>query len=396
MIQPIIPGKFRQHFGSPSFWARWHAGGDGTEALANSYVSMFPLSGDTCIELITSRGLSRVSLRTSRAPLSDYYVPIQEPYPTADPINLRWAEVDLICRLSAVADRRLPHPGPLALLLARFTPVYDDADAALAYPLLAAAGRWAEDTTDHRSRFDRRATGLKWVQSLDGWFLQPPTGRHPATGRRYEETEPNRWRRSNGLTHCGETARAYRESVPANWRTADICRLAAAAVADPVAAPLLADALFDAGGDRPDLEAALRSGDPVRAGWVAEWLAGDALFGASLGHPPLSAPRHEFELHLVVEGRTPRPITRPPEADLDVALRSAGVGGAYHIEGGFRYPAERGQSFVGMRVVLTGDLTAGMAVVRRTLGPVPPGTLMWQTYPEHSVERISFSPEDDQ
>jgi hypothetical protein len=57
------------------------------------------------------------------------------------PYALRWSEVDLVARWTALQSPELRHPGLVVLLLSRFAPICADADAALAIPLLAAALR---------------------------------------------------------------------------------------------------------------------------------------------------------------------------------------------------------------------------------------------------------------
>jgi len=57
------------------------------------------------------------------------------------PHALRWTEVDLVGRWVALTQPELRHPGLPVLLLSRFAPIIDAADAEVAEPLLAAALR---------------------------------------------------------------------------------------------------------------------------------------------------------------------------------------------------------------------------------------------------------------
>ena len=92
------------------------------------------------------------------------------------PHVLRWEELDLIGRAVALRDPAASHPGLALLLLYRFAPICDDADAELAFPLLEAA--WAELGVDvgpaHErmlQRTDARTAGFKWQLVDRRWVL---------------------------------------------------------------------------------------------------------------------------------------------------------------------------------------------------------------------------------
>ena len=92
------------------------------------------------------------------------------------PHVLRWEELDLIGRAAALRDPAASHPGLAVLLLYRFAPICDEADAELAFPLLETA--WAEIGVDggraHErmlQRTDARTAGFKWQLADGRWVL---------------------------------------------------------------------------------------------------------------------------------------------------------------------------------------------------------------------------------
>ncbi|TDB96034.1 hypothetical protein E1267_41335 [Nonomuraea longispora] len=91
------------------------------------------------------------------------------------PHALRWSEVDLVCRATALADPDAGYPGPHLALLGRFGPACTEADAAVAMPLLREAfttlpglDRYQRHT--YASRGDIRAFGVRWTKDPTGWW----------------------------------------------------------------------------------------------------------------------------------------------------------------------------------------------------------------------------------
>ncbi|TDE60274.1 hypothetical protein E1295_00015 [Nonomuraea mesophila] len=91
------------------------------------------------------------------------------------PHALRWSEVDLVCRATALADPDAGYPGPHLALLGRFGPACTEADAAVAVPLLREAfttlpglDRYQRHT--YASRGDIRAFGVRWKKDPTGWW----------------------------------------------------------------------------------------------------------------------------------------------------------------------------------------------------------------------------------
>jgi hypothetical protein len=230
-----LPRSIRSRLADPAFWAAWQSGGVGDfEGLPNRARVRLPLRDGYALTLTVSRDLSRASL--------GLWVPgvpmVTEPVEIgADDVNpnrwhphaLRWAEVDLVARLQA------------------------------------AGGFRASGFLLHSYRQERGEAVRDMLAALDAGIAlsadEPPA----------DDGDDFPHEAFAAATAAAETW--LTELVPAGWRTAAVRALAAATASDPAVAPVLADALFDAGCDRPDLLAALRSGTPARVGWVADWLA---------------------------------------------------------------------------------------------------------------------------
>src|SRR5262249_16169960 len=92
------------------------------------------------------------------------------------PHVLRWEELDLVGRCSALADPSLPHPGLVVVLLHRFTPTCLKDDVDVIFPLLESAYRSLgvfslREIDDRIERYDCRQGVLTWRRGAAGWSL---------------------------------------------------------------------------------------------------------------------------------------------------------------------------------------------------------------------------------
>ena len=273
MTRPTPLDPLGRLIADPAFWAAYLSGGDqdGASLDVPGEIVRFRLDWEYDLGLEMGNGLGYRSLH-----LFEPHDSTEVGYDDGgDPFEhvLRWVELDLTARMQTIYHPALPHPGPVLLLLGKFAPAFDEPDAAVAHPSLAAAAAFA-GLTDGRwweRSFDARRAGVWWEQAAGGWV--PAGDAASSTWGLYRTATDGVPARL--ATAFAAAEQAYRESVPAAWRTDRVRTLARAAVADLSVAPVLADALDDAGHDRPDLVANLRSGVPAQAGWVAEWLLGD-------------------------------------------------------------------------------------------------------------------------
>jgi hypothetical protein len=122
-----VPEVLRTLSNDPAFWAEWFNGGHPDEPDPVELRVTFPVSHGFGLVLDIDRfyGTFGLGLRT----------PI-----TIEPI-LRWPEVDLIGRVTALDDPSLPHPGLPVVLLSRFAPITPEDDAGAVRALLGAALR---------------------------------------------------------------------------------------------------------------------------------------------------------------------------------------------------------------------------------------------------------------
>lgn len=130
-------------FSRPGFWANCfldeyaddlpgrHAAADDDDDDA---VIEFDL-GDGCA-LLAGTGLCYASLESAHPGSTESAELGWDDLAHWHPHALRWSETDLVCRAVALDDPDAAYPGPRLALLGRFTPVCDEADAALAVPLL--------------------------------------------------------------------------------------------------------------------------------------------------------------------------------------------------------------------------------------------------------------------
>ncbi len=167
-----LPVTIARWLHDATFWARYHFAGvgeDDPQTLPDA-VGRLPLGDGFALPLSLAGDLSSVSLGLVTPAGGEPIGLGFDDQSHGHPHCLRWAELDLVCRLQALADTTLPHPGPVLLLLAQFAPMCDAADAALGRPLLAAAGEWAGvDGGDWWDRADRRSAGFRWTKSDSGW-----------------------------------------------------------------------------------------------------------------------------------------------------------------------------------------------------------------------------------
>lgn len=305
------------------------------------------------------------------------------------PHVMRWTELDLLARASALHDPDLRHPGPALALLVRFVFLDEQDDPDTITPLVDAAFRLLRpipgtgrgvrpETRDWFEVRDLRDTGLQWTTREDG---------HPAVD------QPNGDR---GLTPLYSLRTPGSEDFPfAAWAALldQAERILATATADPalrdpaVRAALkdcataeghvhlaaLAEALRAAGFAQPVLLRALA--EPVSRAescWAVEVLAGlpqGSLVKRWFGQSPLTGARSwMLSLALPHEGH-PEDHSRTVVAELTGALKEAGLGRAETAGGSYRKGPDGGLVSVSssVDVLVRDDLARGISLISAVL-----------------------------
>lgn len=136
-----VPEVLRTLSYDPAFWAEWFRGGGPDEPDPVELRVTFPISHGFGLVLDVDRhhGTFGLGLRT---PIT--IEPIQLGWDDPSdwyPHCLRWPEIDLIGRVTALDDPSLPHPGLPVVLLSRFAPITPEDDAVGVRALLGAALR---------------------------------------------------------------------------------------------------------------------------------------------------------------------------------------------------------------------------------------------------------------
>ncbi|WP_007513476.1 hypothetical protein [Pseudofrankia saprophytica] len=315
------------------------------------------------------------------------------------PATLRWEELELICRASALLDPDIRHPGPVAALLVPYL-LRDGSESLDAIsPVLDAAFRQVRPRPGDGLRPETRTLlerpplpGITWVTRPDG-HLAVTAERDPKKGflhsYRTPETTTFPFDVLSGLLDAAE---ATATQVAAAAPLTDIAVRSAldAAIRDQDTAPL-ADAFRHTGyGNEVVLRALESPTDPVETAWVLEVLSGTAQgtiitrwFGASPLH---HLHRWDLELRLVTTNGEQRP-TAPIRTHLKRLVRS---GVLTHVDayGGTTYPDGRDETR--LHVVVRDDLPAAAAAIREVLAQAPPGVTasLW-----NDTEEISLSTE---
>lgn len=136
-----VPDVLRTLSNDPAFWAEWFTGVHPDDPDPVELRVTFPVSHGFGLVLDVDRhhGTFGLGLRT---PIT--IEPIQLGWDDPSdwhPHCLRWPEVDLIGRVTALSDPSLPHPGLPVVLLSRFAPITAEDDPVAVRALLAAALR---------------------------------------------------------------------------------------------------------------------------------------------------------------------------------------------------------------------------------------------------------------
>jgi hypothetical protein len=200
------------------------------------------------------------------------------------PHVLRWEELDLVCRVQALTDSTLIHPGLPVLLLQRFAPLTTPEDGDAAMSLLRSVVRsvgLSDDAATRYVRTDGRGHGVEWrYTERFGWWLHQDIDNyrrevHVYTLRHPENTDFPSTDFDRMIDHARHVCRS---AVRAEWRTSAVMGLAEAVAADGTLdrLPILADALEEAGCGQPAILTHLRDPYPARGAWVVELLLGTA------------------------------------------------------------------------------------------------------------------------
>ncbi|WP_307874975.1 hypothetical protein [Frankia nepalensis] len=234
------------------------------------------------------------------------------------PDTLRWEELELVCRASALRDPEIRHPGLVAALLVPYL-LRDGRESLDAVsPVLDAAFRLARPRPGHglrretRSRLEwPRRPGITWVTRPDG-HLAVKDERDPDWPPlySYRKAEAKHFP-FDVLSGLFDAARATVAAVAAAApRTEPAVRSALDAAIRDQDASALADALRDAGydddawhGNAVVLRALEAPTEPVETAWVLEVLSGapqGSVIARWFGESPMHHLRMwELELRLV-------------------------------------------------------------------------------------------------
>ncbi|HEY8505836.1 MAG TPA: hypothetical protein VIL46_14725, partial [Gemmataceae bacterium] len=370
----------------------------------------FPAGGGYALvlDMDPSLGEFRLSVRGPDGPEGDAGLIAWDDQAHWHPHVLRWEELDLLCRAVALLDPSLPHPGLTLLFLYRFAPVCVGDDVDVIFPLLE--GAWhslgvltEKEIARYIERNDCRQARFTWRRDADaGWVLEQPEEGYRASERmlytlRTPGNEEFPFETFDGLVEAAR--RTCREAVRPEWLRHN--EGAAAAIArrvadsgDPTAAPVLADALEEAGCDHPAILGALRSPDePARACGVVELLLGEepgACIRRCFG--PTKRTLHTnylFNIRVPLFNAT---VSLPEDSGLrfaralDAALSAADLGGSSVTGGGSTYTAqgELRERTVVISARVRDELERGIAVIREALARAgaPEGTTITLTSPE--------------
>jgi hypothetical protein len=207
---------------------------------------------------------------------------------------LRRCELEQLVRLAAICSD-LSHPGWLLVLTSRMAPI-TEADGDYPIQLLEEALAMTPSFVDGSSyvlqRSDARGAGLVWTQTGERWSVAQRAGY--ATGTQFELVST----RDAAFPHA-QLAALLATTFP--WITPTVRELARrVADGDLETRDVLADALRDAGCDRPMITGVFAGDDETQDAWVLEFLLGlapGALLGPRFGastRPPAHYWRNVF------------------------------------------------------------------------------------------------------
>jgi hypothetical protein len=193
---------------------------------------------------------------------------------------LRRSELEQLVRLAAICSD-VPHPGWLLALTSRVAPIVEaDGDYPMhmlerAFALTLASDEGASHVI---AQSDARGAGITWTKTGERWQVAQAAGH--AEGTEFAL----RGARDGAFPH-DQLAEMLAATVP--WTTPIVRELARrVAAGDRHSREVLADALRDAGCDRPMILDALAARDRVHEAWVLEFVLGltpGAILGPMLG-----------------------------------------------------------------------------------------------------------------
>ncbi len=353
--------------------------------------------------------------------LSGGYVGLSFAGQTADPVQiawddtahwhphvLRWDELELACRLLALADPTLPHPGIPLLLLARFAPIVEDS-ADSAFPMTQSAwqtvGYRAERLAMRTKQFDRRGCGYEWKSEPPlGWTISQSDeyDRYPLYTLRSQENAEFPFKQWNDA--LADALKTYRDTVDQSWlsRSGATAKSLIREMLEQNSiskANLLADSLEAAGCRQQTILEGLRSGIAARICWIVELLADVPIGSFIVRHigPTKFVFRPETKLTLNI----PEPLDRyraqlPSLADeitpsIDEALKSADIGWAKRAGFGCSTSYQNEvlvAATAEIKIILLGDFKQALPALQTELSrcPVPIGS--WLLFKQAKQYRI--------
>ncbi|MFE3515066.1 hypothetical protein [Streptomyces sp. NPDC059166] len=375
----------------PDFWPVYLFDDDAPDVYdedvddQESHVARFPLGGGFALVLDLTLGLEYVGLALAAPGIPEPVTVGWDDQAHFHPHVMPWPELDLLCRVVALHDPELRHPGPMLALLCRFAFLAEGDDLDRVSPLVDAAfevmrpgdgeGGLRAETRDWFDLRDLRGTGVVWTSRTDGHRAVDQHGDDglPLYSLRAPDSEDfpfAAW--SALLAHARERLDAAIGDrtlrAPAVLQALDRCT--APDGYEHLAA--LADALSDAGYTHPVLmRAVAQPSDRAEACWAVEALSGlpqGKLVPRWFGPSPLSASRSwRLSLTLPVVGR-PWRFGQQVAGELSTDLQEAGLGDA-EVGGSMSRPEGGGYVHVEdhLNLLIRDDLALGVTIIARTL-----------------------------
>jgi hypothetical protein len=336
------------------FWAKFFRELDEAVTLGfEDWKIDFPVGEGRGLSLLIEHDVWNQSLELRHPDRTDAgCVASEGPASDQFPHVLRWSELEVIGRAAALNDPDLIHPGPSLLLLCRFAPICVGDDLDLIVPMIKAAWQSIGDDSPRilasaLDAIDARSAQIAWRRvEPHGWSpVQDETGRGPgqmtlSTLRRPDNPAFPHSSWDSMIETARRTCLSSIRPEWLGWEGGTIPDLARSIVEDGDldSLPYLADALEEAGCDHPTILGGCRSGEPARACWVVETIAGvepgTLVRRRFSGSNSLPIPPFSGDVSIPVSDPTNE---GPPEAELamiralDRALRDADVGDAEYL-----------------------------------------------------------------
>ena len=181
----MIPSRLQQLAGTPQFWldyfwlaARdWQDAADDYRALEGTALHV-ELGAGINLSLEFRYLLYEMVLVLEHPELEGSAEIAWDEEEGGQPQVFRWSELEYLCRAIELKHPSLVHPGLPLLLLCRFAPICDDADAHLAMELMTSAwkrvcpGVSRGRVQAFTARIDLRNAALKWRHHADRWTVE--------------------------------------------------------------------------------------------------------------------------------------------------------------------------------------------------------------------------------